>query len=83
MSGTTTQPPAEPTWAKPAIAIVTQLLFVACLGVAWWTKNDQGLALMIGAVIANATTVFGYYFGSSSGSAAKTNIMASQTGSTP
>jgi len=38
-------------------------------------KNDTAFNLMIGAVISNVTTVVGYYFGSSSGSAQKTALM--------
>lgn len=78
MSGTTpTQPTAtsEPRWAKPSIGVYSLTLFVLALGVAWWLKNDTALNLMIGAVISNASTVVNYYFGSSSGSARKTEQM--------
>lgn len=89
MSATTTpaatQQP-EPIWAKPSIAVYSLSLFVLGLGVAWWAKNDSALTLMEGAIVANATTVISYYFGSSSGSAAKTAMLNPPTptpGATP
>lgn len=65
----------EPTWAKPSIGIYSLALFLAGLGIAWWTKNDTAFNLLIGAVISNATTVIQYYFGSSSGSTQKTALL--------
>jgi hypothetical protein len=41
-------------------------------------NKEQAFNLMIGAVISNATTIVGYYFGSSSGSAQKTALIASR-----
>jgi drug/metabolite transporter (DMT)-like permease len=81
MSETTTTPPApvtmaEPSWAKPSIAFFSLALFAAGLGVAWWAKNDNALAIMLGAVVSNVTTVIQFYYGSSSGSAAKTALLA-------
>ena len=70
---------AEPAWAKPGLGVYSLTLFAVALGVAWYAKSDNALLLMIGAVITNATTVVNYYFGSSSGSAAKTALM----GATP
>lgn len=85
MSGTTSTTPAEPAWAKPGIGVYSLTLFVFCLGIAWWLKNDTAFNLMIGAVIANANTVVQYYFGSSAGSARKTDLLGTspQTGTTP
>lgn len=87
MSGTTTPPapptlpavtPAlsEPIWAKPSVAIYSLSLFLACLVVALVTKNEQAQLLLIGAVIPMGNTILGYYFGSSSGSTKKTDLMA-------
>jgi hypothetical protein len=84
MSGTTTPPsttppaPQEPFWAKPSIGIYSLVLFLAAMGISWWMKNDTAFNLMIGAVIANANTVIQYYFGSSSGSARKTEMQDSK-----
>jgi hypothetical protein len=88
VSGTTAPPaPAtpssEPVWAKPSIGIYALTLFVLALGVAVYAKNENGIALMIGAIISNATTVIGYYFGSSSGSTKKTDLMAANPAPVP
>jgi len=53
------------------------VLFARALGVVWWANKEAAFNLLIGAVISNATTVIGYYFGSSSGSAQKTAMIAS------
>jgi hypothetical protein len=92
VSGTTTPPatttttqattvPAssEPTWAKPSIGVYTLTLFVGCLALAAVTKNELMGSLIVGAVIAKFGTVVDYYFGSSSGSTKKTDIMANAT----
>jgi len=83
-----TPPPVPPepywNWAKPIIAIWTLTVFAFALVVVWLaTGRDAAFNLMIGAVIANATTVIGYYFGSSSGSAQKTALLASSTRTPP
>lgn len=72
----TPAPAAEPRWAKPIIGAYSLTLFAAALGVAWWAKDDHALMLMIGAVISNSTIVVGYYFGSSAGSAQKSELLA-------
>jgi hypothetical protein len=71
----TPPPPREPLWAKPSIGIFSFVLFAAALFVTWKYDKEQAFNLLIGAVIANATTVIGYYFGSSSGSAHKTELL--------
>lgn len=85
MSATTTQPPvpaaitppsSEPTWAKPSIGVYTLSLFAGCLALAVVTKNELMGSLIVGAVIAKFSTVVDYYFGSSSGSTKKTDLMA-------
>ncbi len=72
---TTPPPPSEPIWAKPSIGIFSLFLFFAALFVTWVYNKEAPFNLLIGAVIANATTVVGYYFGSSSGSAHKTELL--------
>jgi len=67
---------ARTTWAKPSIGVFSFVLFAAALFVTWKYDKEQAFNLLIGAVIANATTVIGYYFGSSSGSAQKTALLA-------
>ena len=76
---TTTPPaptPSEPIWAKPSIGVYALLLFLAALGVSWWAKNDTAFNLLTGAVISNASAVINYYFGSSSGSQKKDEVIA-------
>lgn len=80
MSGTTTvtTPAAdqEPRWAKPGIGVYSLTLLAGSLIVAWLTKNDTAMNLLIGAVIAMGNTVVQFYFGSSSGSAKKTDLLS-------
>lgn len=71
-----TAAPSEPTWAKPSIGVYTLTLFVGCLALAAVTKNELMGSLIVGAVIAKFGTVVDYYFGSSSGSTKKTDLMA-------
>ena len=69
----------EPTWAKPAVAILSLVLFAGMLVVAYATNDETMKTLLGGAVISMATTASGYYLGSSAGSARKTEIAAGQT----
>ena len=78
-ASTASQPaPSEPFWAKPSIGIFSFVVFAAALFVTWKTDQKEAFNLLIGAVIANVTTVIGYYFGSSSGSAQKTALLATR-----
>jgi hypothetical protein len=70
-------PPPEPSWAKPSIGIFSFVVFAAALIVTCrYAEMKETFSLLIGAVIANVTTVIGYYFGSSSGSTQKTALLA-------
>ena len=75
---TVLQAPAgsEPTWAKPAVAILSLLLFAAMIVVAYYTHDETMKTLLGGAVIGMASTSISYYLGSSSGSARKTELAA-------
>ena len=66
----------EAIWTKPLIASISLSLFVAVLGVAWWTGDKQSLGMLTGCVVSNLTIVIGFYFGSSAGSERKTDILA-------
>jgi hypothetical protein len=57
-------------------SFVTMLAFAVALVFAYVYKDTQNLSLIIGAIIANATTVVSYWLGSSSGSARKTEILS-------
>lgn len=69
----------EPSWAKPAVAILSLTLFGAMIAVCIITGNRDGLNLLVGAVITMATTASGYYLGSSSGSDRKTALLSNPT----
>lgn len=87
MSGTTTkQPdpipsPADPPQdrttvvSKVVVSIVAELIFVAALAIAWWTK-DPSLSLLLGVAATNATAVVSYWIGSSAGSSMKDTALA-------
>ena len=70
---------SEPSWAKPAVAIASMVLFGAMIVVCIWTGNRDGLNLLVGSVITMATTAVSYYLGSSAGSARKTTMLASKS----
>lgn len=69
-------PGTEPTWAKPAVAIASLLVFVSMLVAAYVTHDQNMLTLLGGAAIGMASQAGNYYLGSSSGSAAKTALLA-------
>lgn len=79
---TTTSGPASipqdktATISKLAVSILTQLLFLSAFGVAYLLKNDTAINLLVGAVIANATTTVNFWLGSSSGSSSKDATIA-------
>ena len=52
-------------------SVLTLSLFGICLFLAYYTRNEQGQSLMIGAVIAMAQTAVGFYLGSSRSSQSK------------
>jgi hypothetical protein len=79
MSGTTPPNPPlsnEAIWAKPLIGGLTLGLFVLMLGAALYTKSDQSVLLLTGAVVSMTSTVVGFYFGSSAGSERKSDLLA-------
>lgn len=87
MSGNFTLPPppspAETsdrtaTIAKLCISVFAELIFVAALSIAWWTK-DPSLPLLLGMAGTNATAVVSYWIGSSAGSSAKDATIAAKT----
>jgi len=72
-------PGTEPAWAKPAVALGSLLVFVGMVVIAYLTHDQQMQTLLGGAVIGMASQAGNYYLGSSSGSAAKTNLLAAST----
>jgi hypothetical protein len=69
-------PGSEPSWAKPAISMLTLFVFVALIGAALYTGDKTSLAILSGVGAAMAQQVAGFYLGSSSGSAHKTALLA-------
>lgn len=69
-------PGSEPSWAKPAVAIFAMVLLAGCVIYAVITKDHDTMMLSVGAIISMATGAGNYYLGSSSGSTAKTNLLA-------
>jgi hypothetical protein len=70
-------------WLKenigPILALVTVIGTFALFGLAFFLKvdgaNEKVLFMVIGALSSIATTVVGYYFGSSEGSARKNELL--------
>lgn len=80
MSGTVPAPPATTAsrageWGAIIVTVIVLLIFEAAIVVAWLTK-DPSLGILLGMAGANGGTAVGYWLGSSSGSAKKTDIMA-------
>lgn len=79
-------PDKTATVSKLAVSIAAQVVFFACLGIAYWTKDSNAISLLVGAAVANSTTVVNYWLGSSSGSSAKDATIAAKSatqGNTP
>lgn len=65
-------------WGQISTSILTQLIFAVLAFLAFWLRNEQMELLVVGAAIANATTVVNYWLGSSSGSKGKDATIAGQ-----
>ncbi len=65
------------------VSVANSLAFFAALIIAYIAKDEGNLGLLIGAVIANASTVVSFWLGSSAESARKTDLIASQRPSGP
>lgn len=81
----TTQTPAVQqtdtvaTISRLSVSVLSLVVFMAALGVAYWTKNETAMNLMVGAVISNATTVVNFWLGSSQSSSGKDAALAQIT----
>ncbi len=74
---------SEPSWAKPAISILSLLIFIALIVVAFLRGDTTGLAILSGVGAGMAQQVAGYYLGSSAGSAKKPDLLAAAPPVTP
>jgi hypothetical protein len=59
-----------------ALGVVTQLLLIGAFGFSMYDSDQQLQLLITGAIVANATAVIHWFFGSSSGSERKDEIIA-------
>jgi hypothetical protein len=66
------------TYGQIATSALSLLIFAGCLVVSFSLKDSQMELLVVGAAIANATTVVNYWLGSSSGSQKKDDTIAAQ-----
>ena len=62
-------------WGSIITSSLTLMIFVAVLIVAFLSKDQRGLELLIGAAIANASTAVSFWLGSSSGSQRKDELL--------
>jgi uncharacterized membrane protein len=60
------------------VSVVSLVIFIVALAVALRLGNENMLLMLIGASIAMAQTVVSYWLGSSSSSAKKDDVIASQ-----
>ena len=72
----TAAPGTEPSWAKPAVAILALVIFAALIVYAHVTNSAADMQMLDGGAMAMAGTAVSYYLGSSSGSAHKTSLLA-------
>lgn len=66
------------TWGQISVSSIALLTFAGCLIVSFLLKDSQMELLVVGAAVANATTVVNYWLGSSSGSKGKDATIAAQ-----
>lgn len=81
MSGPAPSPEPTPTvtrWGAPLISIFSLALLGAALAFAYLTKNDNLLIILTGVIATNATTVVGFYVGSSASSQSKDTTISNQ-----
>jgi hypothetical protein len=74
------------TWAPIAVSITSMLIFATAIIFAWMPHEaSPALDILFGAAAANATSVVGFWVGSSAGSREKDKTIAANTpgGTTP
>jgi lipopolysaccharide export LptBFGC system permease protein LptF len=65
------------------VSVYSLTLMLVALAVAWYSKNDGAIQILIGAIVANGTTVVNFYMGSSRSSQKKDETIAAQLPSAP
>lgn len=63
-------------WGAIVISVLNSLAFLGSLLIAYLSKDQANLALLIGAVIANMASTLSFWIGSTAGSARKTELLA-------
>lgn len=64
-------------WIKPALAGATILVYLVVLGAVMWEGDKDSLKLIVGSTLGFVSGALSFYFGSSSSSARKDQIIAS------
>lgn len=60
------------------VSVANSIAFFAALAFAYWKGDTTSISLLVGAVVANASTVVSFWLGSSADSSRKTELMAAQ-----
>jgi uncharacterized membrane protein len=78
MSGNQPKTPTPPVfiWGAPIVSVFALAIFLVAIVIAYFTKEQTLLTVLLTAASVNATTVIGYWVGSSSGSAKKDDVIA-------
>lgn len=72
----TAPPNKEYPWIKPVVAILSMLLLALLTAYAFWSNDPTLRAVVATTIVLMAKNSQTYYFGSSSGSARKTDLLA-------
>jgi len=67
-------------WAAPAVSILSIGIFLAALLIAYISKSDTALTLLLGVAATNFTTVVSFWVGSSAGSQKKDATISNLSG---
>ncbi len=65
------------------VSVLVTIAFLVALGVAYLSKDQSNLGLLIGAVIAQFSGVVSYWVGSSVGSAKKDDVLSNMAQGPP
>lgn len=63
-------------WGRVAVSAIGQILLAVALVMAYQLGNDTILNIVVGAIVANGTTIVQYYLGSSASSNKKDEVVA-------
>ncbi len=66
-------------YGKIAVSIVVLVIFIGALIVAFLSKNENMLMILVGVAAGNSTTAVGFWLGSSSSSAKKDDALIAKS----